>query len=224
MSKKNANIRNPVIAAVVQELFRFSNEKQAQDKIEAIRNNFAISNKTPKAERANTLILWIKGFAITTDEEDKGYTGNYAAISAKKIDGGKYTLHAQKIESELKFHPEKKRVKKRHPDWGNPILRGIRKKKIYKTAEEAFAELSLLHEEYPEISIPGKNRLLIMIYEKREGEPPVKKYKLEVMAEESGGYCINFQENTKTQKFGDKTPDGYFAAMVKYGKKRPKKQ
>jgi hypothetical protein len=107
-------------------------------------------------------------------------------------------------------------------------LRDIKKKRIFGTINEAARELERLHEEFPEVSIPGENRLMIILYERVEGvKSPVQKYKFEVKAIPEGGFFIDYKRNDKkkppaplSQQPTD--PQGYFTAMVKLKKSRKK--
>ncbi|NDF12388.1 MAG: hypothetical protein EB060_06215 [Proteobacteria bacterium] len=74
-------------------------------------------------------------------------------------------------------------------------------------SSELHAAEALL--DYPEVSIPGVNKLYIMIYGKRhEGDIPVKKYILLVRAAADGMFFIDSKENNKTKKTDvRKTPE-----------------
>lgn len=227
-NKKTATSVHPTINAVLKELYRFANEEQALSRIRQLKEHFVASKLS--AEKPNTAVLWIRGYALTPEESKQGYTGNYAIISAKK-QGGKYVLAATKLATELGVHPQRKRPKKQHPDWGHPILRDIKKKRNYDSAAEAAHELSRLHEEFPEASIPDEGRLMIILYEKTEGrKSPVQKYKFAVRAVPEGGFIIEYQKNVKpikSQLPGSKAAplpkdaeSSYFTEMVKLKRKK----
>jgi hypothetical protein len=190
--KLYAMLENPVVYAAVKSLFSFANEKQATTKLQMLKRNFATSKKGGEAE--HSIILWIRGYEINEGEQALGYKGNFACLSVSKCDDGRFTILATKINSELKFHPERRRVKQAHPDWGQPILRDIKKKRVYSSLEEASDELRRLHQEYPEISIPSEHSLYIMLYEKIDGtKSPIQKYKFLVRPLPDGGYLIDFK-------------------------------
>lgn len=236
--KKHATIGNPTINAVIKSLFRFATEKQALDRINQIKDYFVASKKALPAEIAapNAAVLWIRGYEITETEAEKGYTGNYALIAYKIIDN-KFTLEAKKLEVDIKLHPQRKRPKRRHPDWGNPILRSIKKGRVFEYIDDAAAELRRLHEQFPEVSIPGDVTLFLMIYEKgtSKADKGVHKYKFEVKAKPEGGFIIDYKLNVRPKKpepkrapaawdeAGEKQPQGHFAAMVEL-KRRKKKR
>jgi len=225
-NKKHATAVNPTINAVLKSLYRFANEQQAHDRIAQLKEHFVTSKLSTGENAPNTALIWIRGYALTDAEIAEGYSGHYALISARKM-GDKYTLSALKIESELKFHPQKKRPKQKHPDWGHPILRDIKKKRVFASIEEASNELARLHEEFPEVSIPDENKLMIILYEKTpDTKSPVQKYKFAVAAIPEGGFFIDFKRNNKAVKYkmhegADKaTGGGYFTSMVKLKRKK----
>ena len=218
--------KNPTIEAVINGLFRFDDYQQAKERLEAIRQNFVISAKLPKEEdKENTLKLWIRGYELDEDEEKKGYLGNFALLKIKKLKDEKYTIEAVKQRIAVKYHPQRKRPKRKHPDWGHPCLRIVKNEKSFETLEDAQKILAQLHEEYPNISIPSVNKLFIIIYSKAE-KPPVSKYILEVKPDKKGGYYIDHRKNTyKRNQVPEKQskpeensqPQGYFSSMVKLG-------
>ncbi len=241
--KSYASVKSPTIEAVTSGFFRFANEAQALARLEAIRDTFIIS-RLPEGEEApppDALRLWIRGFNVTPEEKEQGYTGNYALIRVRNTNDTKYTLVANKLPTDKKYHPQRKRTKSRHPNWGHPILRAIKKKKIYSSLEETQAEILRLHEEYPEVSIPCTGKMYIMIYQKtKKGDSPIKKWVLEVKAADEGGFYFNYSLNTysapkdkraanKKQAVKDDTaavqnqPDGYFTSMVQLKRARRKK-
>ena len=220
--KKYANVGNPTINAVLKSLYRFATEQQALDRITQLKEYFVSSKHS---ESPNTAVIWVRGYEVTKEEKVQGYTGNYTIISCKKEED-KYTLTAVKLASELRFHPQRERPKQKHPDWGHPILRDIKKKRIYFSIEEAADELMRLHEQFPEVSIPDEHRLMIILYEKTSGvKSPVQKYKFEVKAIPDGGFFIAFKRNNKPAKSKDASSQaadvsGYFATMVKLKKRK----
>ncbi len=195
--KKFASENNPTIEAIITKMFKFDSMEQAIGRLEAIKNHFTISSKL-QSENENEVKLWIRGFEITEEEKKHGYLGNYAAIKIQKLDNGLYTLLAEKQGIDLKFHPQKVRPKRKHPDWGHPALRAIKKNTIFKTTEEAQKLLEQLHTEYPDISIPNPGKLYIIIYSKAVNmSSPVQKFILEIKVSENGGFYIDHRINEK---------------------------
>lgn len=225
--KRYASASLPLMEAILNTLFRFSKEEQALKQLEELRERFILSKE--QEDDNLSVRLWISDFSLTEEEIAQGYLGNFAVIRHRKIGDGKFTLYPEKLEIELKNHPQKKRPKRAHPDWGHPILRVIKKKPVFQSVEDAHALLMKLHEEYPEISIPTKNKLYIILYERLK-KPPVRKYVLEIKVKEGGGFYIDNAENTyKPKKVPkqegvltdeEKVAKGYFTSMVELKKKR----
>lgn len=236
IQKRLATEKNPTIEAIINGLFRLETNDQAIDKITALKENFIISSKLPPSEIEGGIKLWIRGYKITEDEEKEGYLGNYAEISTLELADGKFTITAKKLDIKLKFHPQRKRPKKKHPDWGHPCMRLIKKGKTFETIEDAQKVLGQLHEEFPNISIPAVNKLFVIIYSKAE-KPPVQKYILEIAADRDGnGFKIeakpnkydkaktqaakDVRKNPESSNQGSNAPDdnplgkGYFASMI----------
>lgn len=225
--KGYASVQQPIIEAMAAGgMFRFPTEEQAKERLNSLREGFILSKQQPEENPESAIVLWVKGFELTDQEIKDGYIGNYALIAIAKTDDGKfYTINTTKLDSELKYHPQRKRVKHRHPNWGHPILRGIKKGRVYETPEEVNDELQRLHEEYPDISIPCPGKLYIIIYT-REKMPPAQKYVLTPKIREEGGFIIECEENTyeappiPAKKAPEEAPQGYFTSMVALRRKR----
>lgn len=248
MAKKSlgyATIRSPIVEAASKGLFRFNTRAQAVHQLDEIRRQCIVAKEQPEEGQNPVLRLWVKGFAITEDEEKQGYHGNYALLHVAPLADGKWTLIAKKEEMPLKQHPQRVRKKQTHPNWGHPILRKIKKNHIWPTVEEAQNALAQLHEEHPTTSIPLTNKLYCIIYS-RETTPPASKYVLEIKAAETGGFVIEHDFNTyeppKHKKEGTPMPTssappqegeeapaaapaqpvGYFTSMVDLKRSRKK--
>lgn len=228
-----ATVQNPHIDAILNERFRFAYLKQVQNKLAFLKSIFILSKNQLESPKQDVLILWIKGFEVNAEEDDKGFTGNYAAITHKTIGEDRLVLYATKVNAPLAKHPQKKRPKARHPNWGHPILRAVKKKRIYNEMEDAIAELDQLHEEFPETSIPLGKKINIMIYAKAEkGDKPVKKHILEIKPHGEDGELQGFyidaylKEDVRDKLPGAKKAnekmevEGKFTAMVEARKKK----
>lgn len=197
---KYATIKNPTIEAILGEHFRFANKEQAQGRLEALREVF-ITSKLPADVDTNPLELklWIRGYGLSAESREQGYIGNYARIEVKPLDKGKWTLTPVLLNIDKRFHPQRRQTPKRHPNWGHPIMRDIQKGRVHKTIESAQSELMRLHEAFPEVSIPLTNKMYIMIYQKveQEGQPPIRKWVLEIKPTPDGlGFFITHEPNT----------------------------
>ncbi len=229
-NKRVAVLKHPLIEAVIHGLFKFTEERQAVARLNEIKSKFIVGKDQDPSGR--TLKLWIKDYELSDEDIKKGYRGHFGEISIKQLDKRKCSLHLAKLDVPLAAHPQKTRAKRSHPDWGHPVLRKLEKYPVFKEPEHAHALLMTLHEEYPNISIPGLNYLLIMVYRKdkvKKGDgPPVQKLKFSIVAAEGGGYKITWAENVKRQKVTIKKEEpevaqptvGSFTAMVKLKKKR----
>lgn len=241
-NKRYATVKHPTVAAAVEGLYRFADTEQARKRLDELRAHFVISRKFEKEAdehkteggKDNRLVIWIKGYGVTPEEEKRGFLGHYAVIAVRPAGEGKYRLLAHKLPIPLPSHPQKKRFPQRHPNWGHPVLRSVKKGKLYKNIDEAQAALSKLHEEFPEVTIPNTGKLFLMTYGKREaGGPPVQKIVLEIKLRPDASCTIEWRENAK-RKGPPLSPDakdagiesgdqkGYFASMVTLKKKKPR--
>ena len=235
-----ANIKNPLIESAVSGLLRLENKEQALERLEQIKTRYILSRSQEEDQAVPSARLWIKGYNITEEEKKKGYLGNYVLITIEPSEDGKYTLKGEKQDIALNFHPQKKRQKQRHPNWGHPLLRELKKDILYATVDEPRDIFQKLHEEYPDITIPCHNKMYIMIYERKpEGGNPVQKYILEIELQKEGGFKIIHRKNdyqkqelpgmdkksndAPTTASGNEEPQepkGYFTSMVEHKRKK----
>lgn len=232
-----ATAKNPSISAIIHEMFCLP-EAQAREKLQALREHFITSKEQPKDAPQYSVILWIKDYALTEEELKKGFMGNFALISYKTTGKDEFTLYATKIESELRYHPKRKHTGQRMPNWGHPVLRGVKRGKRYDTVDAINKEFAQLHKEYPDVTIPNPGKLYVMIYG-RTTEPRVQKYVLEIKLDnEKNQYYIESRVNqyetraparptsaAADEPINQAAPQGYFTARValQRSKKRPKK-
>ncbi|HEU5047842.1 MAG TPA: hypothetical protein VFT64_08370 [Rickettsiales bacterium] len=230
--KRLAAADTPEFEAIINGLFRFADRSQAMQRLEAIHTLFETVRKPVADNKAYPLQLWIKDYDLSDADIRQGYRGHFGGISIIQYEDGKYGLKLTKLYVPLSLHPQKTRPKRSHPDWGHPVLRQLKEQPVFNDVERARALLMALHEEYPAISIPGLNHLLIMLYskEKKAGQKPVKKYKFSIVAQTDGSFRITYQENTKrkapaqaTRRDAEQQPKGRFTAMValKRNKRKP---
>lgn len=200
--RKYATTRHPLIEAVVEGLFQLETKKQAEARMKELRDSFVFSRDQvedePEAAR-----LWIRGYGLSDDEKKQGYRGHFGIIRIFEKDDGKWTLLTEKEDVPLDKHPQKERPKQAHPDWGHPLLREVKKGSVYESVDEAYALLEKLHVAYPETSIPGKDKLHIIIYQKRDNGPPIQKYTFRVElapADKGNGFIVVGEENDYDKK------------------------
>jgi hypothetical protein len=233
-----ANIVDPNINAIITKRFRFERLEQAVKKMEFISTNFTVA-RADALENIPTnkhcLVMWIRDFDVTEEEEKEGYLGHYAFITPEEMPNGIYTLACVKLNTELKYHPRRKRITQHNPNWGHPILRAVKKGKRYDTLEQINAELEALHLEYSQTSIPGENKLFLMIFD-RAADPknPTQKYVIKIVAHPEGGFTFSYKINDYKPRMGPNanikqenaahtdTPEstGYFASLVTLKRKK----
>lgn len=231
-----AYMQHPLLAEIAGG-HKFASMPEALEHIGQIASTFKISTRQPQAKDKKSLILWIKGFQLEAGEIIAGIIGNYALIAPEPCEGG-YEFKFTKLPAELKHHPQRKRIKQRQPDWGHGILRHIKNGITFDAIEKAHDFLKRLHDEYPEVSRPGANRLYIMIYSRNDNpKQPVQRYILEIEPHKSGGFFISYKLNPnkpkpktdkspapeKPEKPDDKTQQGYFTSMVTARSRKKKK-
>ncbi len=198
--KRYANVQNPTIQAILGGHFRFQTPQQAQKRLDYLRENFIIARLPEDVEPDPLQVkLWIKGYGLSEQLQREGYLGNYAKIEvvrAKQRD--RWTIKAVMLVIDKKYHPQRCQPVRRHPNWGHPIMRDIKRGRVHKRVKSAQHELKRLHDTFPEVSIPLTNKMYIMVYQKTtDGKPPIKKWVLEIKATEDGrGFFIDYYENT----------------------------
>ena len=189
--KKYATVFHPTMEAVCEELFYFADKQKAEARLANIRDTF-VGRKLPAGEQwpSDVFELWIRGYAVSEEEEDSGYRGHYARITVAKGDDALWTLKPQKFDEPLHKHPQRKRPDHSHPDWNYPVMRGIKKGRIYEDYDQALGELETLHIDFPDVTIPGKGKLHIIVYEGKEAENYTNKYILSIKTQDEDGRCI----------------------------------
>ncbi len=195
-TKAVATVNNPTIEAIVNEFFRLASKEQAIERLETIKEYFIVSKDQEEDQSDPSVRLWIKGYAVTPGQEEKGGLGNFALVKCRQTPRGKWMLYAIREEVEVNKHPQKRRPKQRHPNFGHPLLRMVKKKTVFASVEEARALFQRLHEEFPAISIPCTNKMYIMVYSRQHEGNPVQKYVLHIKVADKGGFIIEVEENT----------------------------
>lgn len=193
--KYYAYFEHETVQAMLHSLFRFQNPMQAQ----LVSNRFAdeviLSPKMSDPKDRKAIVLWVRDLDVTEEQRKLGYLGNFAKISLVKLPNGKWTLSMLRIDVPLNKHPLYVKVARRYPNSGHPVMRAASRSKTWPSMQEAFAQLMKLHEEYPEVSVPGVNTLKIMTYKRAEekGVSPVQRLVLKVIKRDEGKYGIDIQ-------------------------------
>jgi hypothetical protein len=223
--ERYANAKNKHIAAVIGKLYRFESEAIAAEKLKSLGEYFTPARNQEENPPKPCLIMWIKDFAVTKAQKEKGFMGNYAFMTVeKREDDTLYTLSATKLDTELKYHPRRKRIAAKMPNPGHPILRAAQKGKTFATIEEAQAELEKLHLEYPQTTVPAQNKLYLMVFSRKDNpHMPVQKFVLEIKNLQGGGFGLEYKKNEfkgriapagAAQDKAEDMPMGHFTSMV----------
>jgi len=224
--ERYASIDNIHINAAINGMYRFSSEREAIEKLQYFKSQFTTSKKlADESPPRECVLLWIKDYEVDAKQDRDGYLGNYAFFTYEQLEDNNYTITTTKLNIDLKRHPRRKRPKANMPNWGHPILRSVKKGKVYPTIDAVTEELQKLHMEYPTTSVPAQNKIYVMIYGRRDNpKNPVQKYVLEIASVQGGGFKIDYYANeyeapdkttpkttTETKK---EEPMGHFASMV----------
>ena len=158
---------------------------------------------------------------MTKEEKAAHYRGNFVRLAIAPADAGKWTIAAEKIDVPLAKHPEKERPKAAHPNWGHPVLRAVETAKKFDGIEIARAFLHSLHHEYPDATIPGKDVVHVMVYNRKLDEgAPIQKITVKVKPLSDGGAKLMLMKKKpkgkKLPAHSEPQPDaGKFTVMVK---------
>lgn len=188
--KKYATIKHPTIEAAVEGLYYFADKGKAIERIAKIRQTFVgkkhEGEETPPEDE---YILWIRGFGLSRDDEF-GYRGHYARLFPVRGNDGLWTIKAEKVEVPLHRHPQRQRPDFDHPDWNYPVMRAIKAGRIYDDYDQALGELETLHIDFPDVTIPGKGKLHLIVYEGKNADSYTNKYILEIKAHDEERFII----------------------------------
>jgi hypothetical protein len=222
---------DPTILAAVQGWFRLTSQAHAMKKLAWIGKHFIRAHEQDSEASGPpvTLRLWISGFAVTEEEKAKGYRGHYAHLRIAPIDGGRYTITAEKLPVELARHPQKAPPRMRHPNWGHPVMRAAEAGKVFSSITTAREKLTQFHEAFSEVTTPGKDVLHVMLYNRKllaEGAgSPIEKVILKIKPLSEGGVRLIIKKSSAKKKSEERKvalePHGKFTAMVK--QRRPHK-
>ncbi|MBI1274719.1 hypothetical protein GC177_01960 [bacterium] len=224
-----ATSQSPWIASVIEGSCHFADEATALKRLEAIKRQFILSKHQPAQDYPRpACILWVKAYEVTEEEAAQGYLGHYAILTVELPNNkGRSPISITKLPSELAMHPQKKRPKTKHPDWGFHVLRGVQQGRHYLTSQEGQQQLEMLHDEFPDTSILCTHKLYTIIYRKADNpRDSIQKWVLTVEPTPEGTFTIKAAPNNykkpSTLKPGESTeirPLGYFTAKAQLGKK-----
>ncbi len=222
------------IAAVINGAYHFDTLFQATKKLDSFKRLFTVASEQEENPEIPSLILWIRHYDVSEEEAHKGAIGNFCHIKIEKASDGLFTLVANKLVTEPRFHPMRKRQKARCPNWGHPILRAMKNGHQYATIEEVNDALQSLHLEYPETTIPASNKLYIMVFSRSEDpKNPIKKYVLEIKHVQGGGFTVECKLNEYNRperaesaepEREETVPMGHFSSMIALKRNRKSKK
>lgn len=227
MAKKYASINHPVISALLDNGYKLPTYESAIELLNKIKDTFTISKGYEEILPEGKLKLWIRGYLLTEQERELGAVGNMCQLEIAKQNDGSHTISATKEELAPSKHPIRKRKNANMPNWGHPVLRQIKKDHVYNKFESAAEDLYNLHQEFPDTTIPGRDKLDLMIYSRKPGEDPErKKYRLQIkpLAKE---FVIEIIEKKpskpkESSKKDDSDIVGKFTAKAVLSKKKKK--
>ncbi len=188
--KKYATIKHPTIEAAVEGVYYFADKNKAIERLNKIRETFV--GKRPEegeSPKNDEYTLWIRGFAMREDDEF-GYRGHYARLYCTKGKDDLWTILAERVDVPLHRHPQRQRPDFDHPDWNYPVMRAIKAGRIYDNYDQALGELETLHIDFPDVTIPGKGKLHLIVYEGKNADSYTNKYILEIKAHDEERYII----------------------------------
>lgn len=180
--------------------YSFSTIEEAQNTLLFYRNSYVISKKLEIDEfNKDELYLWIRDLKYEKDLEryNKGYIGEFVRIWIdKNPKAQRYQFLFEFLIKDLKFHPQKKYIRKKIPNFGEPYLRSILRGKEYIGFDHAKKCLDDLVEYYPEATVRATlKKLYIMIYQKSDTDNNVLKYTLEIKDFEENRFKIVLEKN-----------------------------
>lgn len=196
--------RHPKIRAILAKLYKFDSLKEARQKLYTLKEEFVSSSKYDEENPEDRLTLWIRDFNVSQELIQQGYKGNFGKISIVEL-RDKYVFKLEKIDIPLKNHPQRKREKQKHPDWGYYILRSYVKKQIgIPILEDARELLSSLYKDYPQVTIKAtEDRLYTEVYSK-EHDPPFERIIIWIDKDDSSDlFYLRYSENYSSTRWLD---------------------
>lgn len=193
-------VSDAMIQAVLQATYRFAAMSDALDALHTLMRTYELSRAQPLTLEEG-IIFWVRDYDVSPEEEKDGYLGHFMHVRVAE-EAGLFVLRGEKYAVELKYHPQQKRHREAHPNWGHPVMRAIKRKKIYPTLEAAQAELDVLHADFPAGSIPNAASLRMMVYERVKGKkkPDIVKYAMAIASHPTQGFYIEAKIIEKAKK------------------------
>ncbi|MEU6214194.1 ATP-binding protein [Streptomyces sp. NPDC047023] len=199
-----ATVQNPSIRGIIHGSYRHHSRQEALDRLMAIANSFTLSRLYNRELDPERPILWIQGYELTLRDRARNLIGNYARLSVARLGNDRWTLTAEKLETD-RPHPKRRRVQQshHHPNWGHPILRRVLRNqrtdppaKPYPDITAAQKDLDELQDQYLK-TIPSPGELRIMVWDgarKRAGLDAIVRVILTIEALPGTGFVIRASE------------------------------
>ncbi len=222
-----ASVNNVMISALVSQSYKFPTHQAAQNLLEKLKAQFILAKGHEELLPQGKLKLWIRGFQLTEEEIKEGALGNFCIATIVQQNDGNCLIKCEKENTPPINHPMKKRKTARMPNWGHPTMRYIKNGGKFDRYEDAVESLYNLHQEFPDTTIPNKDRLDVMVYT-REGKkkPETKKFRLNLKPVENY-FVITPEEKVarpRVSETEEKPSDiiGRFTALALMKKKKKK--
>jgi hypothetical protein len=233
--RRIATQQEPAIAAAIGRLYRFTSKRDALAVLAGLGRGFVrAKGAVPPHENGSPVVkLWVKDFELSAEDRSKGYEGHFAHLWVEFLEIGYYTIRAEKVHAPLARHPRKGKIKGKHPNRDNPVMRAVERGKTFASFEEARALLEALHVDYPLATTPTADALKILLFSRdgaKDGKKvPIEKVTVKVKILSEGGAKLVLVQApareaaaTEGVKPTDSTPvpsHGKYTALVKKQRK-----
>ena len=222
-----ASINNTIVEALLNGTFKFPNRENGRKFLQKLREKFIMAKSHEELLQQDKLKFWIKGYKITAEEQGNGALGNFCIVSLYDMPDGTCRVQAEKEVIDIGLHPSRKRKAARMPNYGHPALRLAKKGTEFDKFVQVAEILLDLHNEFPDTTIPGKERLDLMVYS-RDGKNKPKTDKVRLAIKEKDGKFTLAIEEKAAPKPKEKEPEnenikGKFTALALMKQKKKKK-
>jgi len=197
--KVYASINSKYISASIYGRQRFRTFDEAVQTLERIRQRYHLC-KNKVSQEPNTETLWIKWFEVSDQDAEDGWSDNGCMLSIEKLPDGKFTLRGQLIRrDEMPSRtPHPKNKKSHHPNWGDPILRKMKRKGNFGSLQSAMGALDQLVIDYPNATDRiADDKLNVFVYvgtSPGSKKNPIEPIVVRIHPASGGSYQLDWQE------------------------------
>ncbi len=194
---QTAAVHSHLIRPVLNGVASYPQRERALETLLALKKRFLVLRSSE--ERLDRLVLWISGYEITPEEQERGYLGNFCELTVEERNG-RHAVVATKLERELNDHPRRRRPPRNHPNAGHPLLRNYeRGKNFYDSVDEARSQLQKMADEFPKAcTLLTVDKLHARVWS-RKFKPPLKDHILQVVSLPDGRHRIVVEERLPYQ-------------------------